>query len=109
MTIQRQRPRLIIEMVVGLFILGLVGCVGPAPKQDYSLAQVAIDSAREAGGARYAPGLYRQAEEYFRRAQNDYEERHYSQARENFFQARQLAERAENYSVLKKAENGESE
>jgi hypothetical protein len=87
----------------------LVGCVGPAPIEDYTLASTALNAARSSKASRFAPGFLGQAEEFYRQAQLDYEDRRYDEARENFVRARQFAEKAENYTVLKKAETGESE
>ncbi len=99
--------RLVIAMIISLFVFS--GCVGPAPKSDMSLATVALESAREAQAAKYAPGLFRQAEEHYQMGLTEYEEKRYAQARESFLRAKQYAEKAENYTVLKKAERGESE
>lgn len=96
-------------MVVGLFFIGIPGCVGAPPNKDYSIATVAIETARDVNAPKHSPGLFRQAEEYYRQALADYEERRYESAKVNFLRARQFAEKAENYSVLKKAETGDSE
>jgi len=83
-----------------------MACVGPAPLEDYSLAKTAVDSARNAQAGRFAPGFLGQAEERYRQGLADYEERRYKEARENFLRARLLAEKAENFTALKKAETG---
>lgn len=95
--------------MVSLCFFCLFGCVGVPPNVDYSIANVAIETAREAHAPKYSPGLFRQAEEFYRQALVDYEERRYDSAKANFLRARQYAEKSENYSVLKKTESGESE
>lgn len=94
---------------LAIILVTLAGCVGPAPIEDYTLASTALNAARASKAARFAPGFLSQAEDYYRQAQLDYEERRYDQARENFTRARQFAEKSENYTVLKKAETGDSE
>jgi hypothetical protein len=100
---------LIISLVISLFTFNLFGCVGPAPREDYTLAHTALDSARACQAPRFAPGFYNQAEEYYRQAVSNYQDRHYQEATQNFVRARQFAEKAENYTVLKKAQTGETE
>lgn len=101
--------RLIVLVIIGLFNLNLIGCVGPAPLDDYTLAYASLEAARTARAGKFAPGYLNQAEEYYRQAVVDYDERQYKEAKENFLRARQFAEKAENYTVLKKAETGETE
>lgn len=96
-------------MVVSLCVFGALGCVGAPPNDDYAIANVALGSAREINAPKYAPGLFRQAEEYYRQALADYEERRYASARANFLRARKFAEKAENYSAIKRSEAGDSE
>lgn len=99
----------------GLIIFGVVnlcffcGCVGPAPLEDYNLAFVSLESAKSVQAPRFAPGYFNQAEESYRQALIAYEARHYKEARAKFLQAKQFAEKAENYTVLKKAEMGGGE
>jgi hypothetical protein len=92
---------------LSLTIFCLLGCVGPAPIEDYTLANVAIEAARASQAPRFAPGYFGQAEEFYQQAKADYEDRRYQSARENFARARQFAEKAENYTFLKKAQSGE--
>lgn len=102
--------KLIINKIISFFIfVSLVSCVGPAPRSEMSLANVALESARESNAAKHAPGLFRQAEDLYRQALSEYEEKNYQAASENFLRAKQFAEKAENYTVLKKAESGVSE
>ncbi|OFZ17840.1 MAG: hypothetical protein A2Z20_05670 [Bdellovibrionales bacterium RBG_16_40_8] len=86
-----------------------LACVGPAPKEDSVLAYASIEAAKAAQAQRFAPGFYAQAEEHYRQAFVDYEERRYREAREHFIQSRQFAEKAENYTILKRAETGDGE
>lgn len=94
-----------------LFLLILVGalcnCVGPAPIDDYNYAYTALESSRAVKAAKFAPGYFNQAEDFYRKALADYEDRRYEQAKANFKRAREFAEKAENYTVLKKAQTGE--
>lgn len=85
----------------------LSACVGPAPVEDYALAWAAIQAAKKAEAQKVAPGYYAKAEELYRQALAEYEQRKYNDAQETFRRARQFAERAENYSVIKKVESGE--
>jgi hypothetical protein len=94
--------------VVGLALI-LSGCVGPAPYDDYSLAYTSIEAARQAQAPRFSPGFFSQAEEHYRRALVDFNDRRYVEAKNNFVMARKLAEKSENYTVLKKAETGDVE
>ncbi|MCB0349593.1 MAG: DUF4398 domain-containing protein [Bdellovibrionales bacterium] len=96
-------------MIIGLFNLTLGACVGPAPLEDYTLAYTSLEAARAARASKFAPGYLNQAEDYYRQALVDFEDRRYKEARDNFTRARKFAEKAENYTVLKKAETGESE
>ncbi len=83
------------------------GCVGMPPIEDYTLAYTSIEAARQSQAPRFSPGFFSQAEEYYRQALADYEDRRYNNAQSNFQRARTFAEKAENYTVLKKAESGE--
>lgn len=105
----RFRNRLVAVVAISLFLLSTVGCVGLAPLDDYNLAYSAIESARVAQAPRFAPGYFSQAEEYYRQALMEYENRNYGKAQEKFQQARKSAERAENYTALKRANSGDGE
>jgi hypothetical protein len=102
------KRRLILNGGVSLCFFWLVGCVGPAPREDYSLAKTALDAARTAQAEKFAPGLMGEAEDLYRQALADYEERHYQDAQTKFVKARQLAEKAENFTAIKKSETGEA-
>src|SRR4051812_37264516 len=96
-----------LKVILVLILFGLAGCAGTPPIDDYNLAYTSIESAKATQASRFAPGLYNQAEDYYRQALIDYEDGSYSSAKNNFVLCRQFAEKAENFSVLKKAESGE--
>ena len=84
----------------------MTACVGPAPLEDYNLSYVAMESAKKAQAPKYAPGFWAQAQDVFEKAVADFEDRRYPEAQKGFISARELAEKAENYTVVKKAESG---
>jgi hypothetical protein len=86
----------------------LVACAGRAPYEDYTLAHVALSAAKAAQAPRLAPGNYARAEDFYHRGVHFYEDRDFNAARTAFVQARYYAEQSENYTVLKKAETGET-
>jgi hypothetical protein len=94
-----------------LFILAFSLCTGcqsiPPPYEDYSLARVAMDSARSVQAARHSPGYWHQAEESYRKARLFFKDRDYSKAKEYFNLARQAAERAENSARLLRQKSGD--
>jgi len=79
----------------------------PAPNDEYTLAKIAIDSAKAVQSARYSPGYWHQAEEFYRRAKILYDEREYEEAKMFFINARLAAEKAENSSRLIRQKNGD--
>ena len=81
--------------------------MGPAPVDDYNLAASAMAAARQAGAQRFATGYLAKANDYYKQAQKQYDNREYEKARLTFRQAKLFAERAENLSVLKRAQTGE--
>lgn len=86
----------------------LLGCITvPPPNDEYTLAKVAIDSAKAVQSARYSPGYWHQAEEFFRRAKILYAEREYEEAKNFFINAQIAAEKAENSSRLIRQKNGD--
>jgi len=99
---QLSRILLLVSVVV------LWGCVTvPPPNEEYTLAKVAMDSAKAVQSARYSPGYWHQAEEYFRRAKILYAEREFEEARNFFINARLAAEKAENSARLLRQKNGD--
>ncbi len=90
-----------------LAIFLITACVGPAPIDEYNLAYTAMNSAKQAGATRFATGYYTKANDYYKQAQKYYKDREYEKATLAFKQAKLFAERAENYSALKRAQTGE--
>jgi TolA-binding protein len=70
----------------------LVGCVGPAPIDDYVLADAAIKLAKSIQADKKAPVPMAQAEEYYRRAILSYKNKDYQSAQKNFRLARRAAD-----------------
>lgn len=92
-------------IVIFLFLI-VVGCAGPKPIEEYVLARAAIQSAKRADAPRYAPGFWSQAEEIYASAQKKFEDRRYEIAKDEFEQARLLAEKAEEQARLKRLKLG---
>ena len=92
-----------------LFLLiWLTSCISATPPLEYyTLADIAIKSARAVQAVRYSPGHWHQAEESYRQARILYNEREYEQARELFLKARLSAEKAENSARLIRQQNGD--
>lgn len=89
-------------------VAGLTSCVtGRPPNVEYALAKEALDAAKASDSPRHAPGFYYQAERIYREAAISYENRDYSLAAEQFRQARELAEKAENSARLIRHQTGE--
>lgn len=84
----------------------LGACVGPAPVQDYNLAYTALSAAQSAEAPRHAPAYWSRAQKAYRLAVKQYKDREYEKALASFKQARLFAERAENYTALKKMREG---
>jgi len=76
---------------------------------DYFLARTALEYAKEKGAPRRAPGLWAKADDSYRSAMIHFENKEYDAAKIKFLEAKKMAEKAENYTVLKKAESGEVE
>ncbi len=86
-----------------------VGCVTvQIPVDEYNLARTAMDAARDAESARYAPGLWYKAEEAYKQAQRLYKERHYKESQKLFNEAKIQAERAENAARVTRFQSGET-
>ncbi len=88
-------------------LLALNGCVAPLPIEEYTLARAAVNSARESGSERLAPGLWYKAEENYRNGQKYLKDKDNESAKVNFLRSIEFAEKAENASRLKKFESGE--
>ncbi len=90
------------------FSLALSACAGQPPYEDYTLAHTALEAAKAAQAPRISPGYFSRADEYYHHGVTNFEDRHFRAAQEDFEQAKYYAEQSENYTVLKKAETGES-
>ncbi len=95
-------------LTTGFVAFLLSGCVGPAPRGAYVLANTAILAAKSAEAAQYAPTLYIKAQQYYVKGQRNFSDREYSDARKDFTLARQYAEKAEDYTMLKKSDDGDA-
>lgn len=78
-----------------LLAAGLVGCASPMPLREYTLGKTAMNAARRANAARFAPGFWSQAEEAYALAEQLFNRAHYDEAKIKLVEARQLAEKAE--------------
>lgn len=101
-TLFRFRTNLIL-----IFTVLLAGCVGAPPNEDYAMASVAMESAKNAGASKYATGYWNKCLTTYKQAQDGYEEKHYNEAKAFFIKARTYAEKAENSARLKRLRSGE--
>lgn len=91
------------------FLFLALGCVNKqAPIEEYNLAQAAFRSAQDSEAKRYAPKVFQQAGRYFKRAEQAYTERYYSESVEYFRKSRYYSEKAENISRTKMFKQGEN-
>lgn len=91
-----------------MILVGLLfSCAGPAPLEDYTLARAAYMGAKSAESARFAPGLWYKGEEAYKKAQQLFEERYYTDAKKQFNMAIQLFEKAEDASRELRLKSGE--
>jgi hypothetical protein len=101
------KARLGISLSSGAFcFLGLLGCVGSPPVEEYNLARAAHDAASEAESSRYAQGLWYKADDAYKNAIRLYKDRKNNEAREEFNNARELLEKAENAARLSRIQSG---
>ena len=99
-----------ISRAVAIFLCSFAfsSCVlPPAPVEVYALARAAIDAAKAVDAARYSAGYFHKAEQTYRSAQQEFDEREYESAKEDFLRAKDYAERAENSARLIRFKNGE--
>jgi hypothetical protein len=96
------------KILISLLILFLVGCVTSAPTKEYALARTSLLSAKDVGGARYAPAYWHQAEETYREGVLLFDQEKFSAAQQKFEQARFYSEKAENVARIEKAKSGEA-
>lgn len=95
-------------VLASLFFVFALGCVTiPAPNEEYVLAKTALEAAKAVQAARYSPGFWHQAEEYYRQAKILYSEREYEEAKYLFLSAKNSAEKAENSARLLRQKNGD--
>ncbi len=83
-----------------------VGCVTSPPAVEYTLARTARESAQEAEAPRYAPSLWHEADEAFRRGEESFRKEDFSVASAYFEKSRRFAERAENSAKLQRDKSG---
>lgn len=90
------------------FFILLVGCVSPGPaRQEYNLAKVALQAAKDAEAKRYSPKVFSQANRYMRKGERSYKDRDFGRAEEYFKKCRFYSEKAENVSRVKMFKQGE--
>ena len=88
--------------------IGLGGCVlGPRPLKEFTLAHVAVNSARDIGATRLAPGFLYKAEQHYRKGIQYFKENARRKAQAHFIKARKYAERAENQARIKRFQSGD--
>ncbi len=85
----------------------LIACAEKPPVEEYTLARSAIQAAQAAGSNKYSPSLWFRAQEFYRRGENSFKGGIFDEARENFVEAKNFAERAENKSFYEKKKLGE--
>lgn len=92
---------------IHLFVFVVSCATTPPPNEEYTLARSAFESAQFVDSSRFAPGLWFQAEELYRKAQILHNEREFADAKKLFNQARMTYEKAENAARLERAKSGE--
>jgi hypothetical protein len=90
------------------FFIFCTGCAGPRPIEEHAMAEIALQSAKEAGALTLASGHWYKAEESYRRAFEALKGNYNYEAKDHFIAAKSHAEKAENASRLKKFKSGES-
>ena len=88
-------------LFVSFFLCFLVSCAGTVPFLEYSIAQKAIQSARKANASTMAPVYWMKALEYYKKAEQNFQERNYTSAGHLFGESIRWSEKAENFSRLK--------
>lgn len=85
------------------------GCVaaGPKPYKEYTIARVAIESARSSGAPTMSPGYWHRADEHYRKASSLFDANENLKAKKEFKKAIRFAEKAENATRLKRFQTGE--
>ncbi len=95
------------SLIASLIGFTLLGCVGMPPNEDYALAYVAMEAAKGAGASKFASGYWNKCLTIYSEAEQQFEERRYTDAKILFNKARVYAERAENSARLKRLRSGE--
>lgn len=90
-----------------IFLLG--ACTSAPPVKDYNLARTAIEAATLAQAPRHAPAYWSRAERAYQRAEEQYKNEAYDEARKSFREAKLFAERAENAAAIKVMREGGSQ
>jgi len=88
-----------ISSTFGLICL-MAGCIGRPPLRTYTIARIALESAKKSEGFRAAPEDMHMAEESYRKGEFYYRNKDYSSAAEEFEKTIQFAEGAENAARL---------
>ncbi len=77
------------------------------PLEEYALAEAALQAAQDVQAARYASGIWFEAEQAYKGAVKAYDQRNYNEATALFLKARKVAEEAEYISRLEMAKSGD--
>lgn len=84
----------------------LSACVGAPPIEEYNLARAAHEAATESESSRYAQGLWYKADDTYNNAIKLFKDRQHDGAREEFVNARELLEKAENAARIQRVQSG---
>jgi hypothetical protein len=86
----------------------LIGCVGPAPIQDFAISRTALEAARDSGAHQRAPNQMYSAEEKYKQGMAAYKNREYELATELFKKSIEYSEKAEFISRLNEFSTGDN-
>ena len=87
---------------LGLSILVGCGLLSTRPKEEMAMAQVAFMAAKDSGGHRYAPGVFRKAEVYYLKAKSSYRKKYFNNAKRYAIISKKYSEMAEIIAVKRK-------
>lgn len=94
-----------LAITAGLF---LGGCATGQPAQsEYSKARVAIDAAKTVDAPRFDPGNWHQAMVEYQTGEKEFKAENYEAASRAFKKSQELAEKAENNTIILRAKSGE--
>ncbi len=82
-------------------------CAGPQPILDLDLTKSALEAAKSAEASRYAPKLWIQAENEYRKALEFYKKQNHHKAKKALMRSKKWAEQAELESRIKKSQSGD--